>query len=76
MGAKKSHKSFSRYDIMKEIKVSELLIICQRIIQDDPFATVTIRQCQGTDFPPFITIESDEFREEQDNKGEFPRLLL
>lgn len=63
------------HDIMNELPISELYRRCKLIMEKDPFATVTIRQCQGTDFPPFITIESDEFREEQDNKGEFPRLL-
>ena len=63
------------HDIMDELPVSELYRRCKLIMEKDPSATVTIRQCGGTDFPPFIAIESDEFREAEDERGDYPRLI-
>ena len=73
--AKRNLFKDGHHDIMDELPISELYRRCKLIMEQDPTATVTIRQCEGTDFPPFIAIESDEFREEQDSKGDFPRLL-
>lgn len=63
------------HDIMTELPISEVYRRCKLIMEKDPTATVTIRQCEGTDFPPFIAIESDEWREKEDEKGDYPRLL-
>ena len=37
---------------------------------------VCIRQCVGTDFPPFISIESKSEHERMNNEGEFECLTL
>ena len=62
-------------DIMEEIPVTELMRLCKIIINQDPSAVVTIRQTDGTDFPPFISIESQEFHDKTDSEGEFTNLL-
>ena len=63
------------HEIMDELPISELYRRCKIILEKDPSATVTIRQCAGTDFPPFIAIESDAFREKTDLEGDYPRLI-
>ena len=62
-------------DIMGELPVTELMRLCKIALNADPCAIVTIRQTSGTDFPPFIAIESVEFHDKTDAKGEFTNLL-
>ena len=62
-------------DIMEEIPVTELMRLCKVILNQDLSAVVTIRQTEGTDFPPFISIESQEFHDKTDGEGIFTNLL-
>ena len=62
-------------DITCEIPLSELFRLCKVALNEDLGAVVTIRQTQGTDFPPFIAIETQEFHDKTDAEGEFTNLL-
>ena len=39
------------------VPVKELLVTLTDIIEIEPNAVVCIRQCEGTDFPPYLSIE-------------------
>lgn len=62
-------------DIMEEIPVTELMRLCKIVLNQDLSAVVTIRQTEGTDFPPFISIESQEFHDKTDSEGVYTNLL-
>lgn len=62
-------------DISREIPVTELMRICKNVLNQDLSAVVTIRKTEGTDFPPFIAIESQEFHDKTDNNGAFINML-
>ena len=62
-------------DIMEEIPVTELMRLCKIVLSQDLSAVVTIRQTEGTDFPPFISIESQEFHDKTDSDGVYTNLL-
>ena len=55
-------------DIMNELPISEMYRICKAVMEKDPTAIVTIRQTYGTDFPPFIAIESPKFHDKTDKE--------
>ena len=62
-------------DITEEIPVVELMRLCKIALNQDLSAVVTIRQTEGTDFPPFISIESQKFHDQTDDEGIFTNLL-
>lgn len=65
-------KSFRGHlDIDKEIPVSELMRLCKLVLNQDSSAVMTIRQTGGTDFPPFIALESQEYHDYADQEGVF-----
>lgn len=39
------------------VSVKELLEALTIIIETEPDAVVYVRQCEGTDFPPYLSIE-------------------
>ena len=63
-------------DIDQEMPVTELMRLCKLGLNQDPCAVVTIRQTGGTDFPPFIALESQEFHDKTDREGVFENLLV
>ena len=63
-------------DIDHEIPVTELMRLCKLVLNQDLSAVVTIRQTGGTDFPPFIAIESQEYHDHADQEGVFENLLV
>ena len=63
---KKSEFKDGHREIMNELPISEMYRICKVIMEKDPTAIVTIRQTSGTDFPPYISIESEEFHDKTD----------
>lgn len=50
--------------------------LCKLVLNQDLSAVVTIRQTGGTDFPPFIAIESQEYHDQTDKEGIFENLLV
>ena len=56
-------------DIDREISAVELMRLCKIALNYDLGAVVTIRQTEGTDFPPFITIETQEVHDMTDAEG-------
>jgi hypothetical protein len=58
-------------DIDHEIPVTELMRLCKLILNQDPSAVMTIRQTGGTDFPPFLALESQEYHDHTDQEGVF-----
>ena len=73
--AKRNPFKDGHLDIMNELPVSELFRLCKIVLEKDPSAVVTIRQTSGTDFPPFITMESLERHDATDAEGIFTNLL-
>jgi hypothetical protein len=63
-------------DIDQEIPVVELFRLCKLVLEQDPSAIVTIRQTEGTDFPPFIALESQEYHDKTDKEGAFVNQLI
>jgi hypothetical protein len=63
------------FDVTEEIPVTELMRLCKIALSQDLSAVVTIRQTEGTDFPPFISIESQKFHDQTDDEGIFTNLL-
>ena len=71
------NKSFKGHlDIDQEIPVSELMRLCKLVLSQDLSAVVTIRQTGGTDFPPFIALESQDYHDKTDQEGIFENLLV
>jgi len=62
--------------IYHEIPITELMRLCKLVLNQDLSAVVTIRQTGGTDFPPFIAIESQEYHDQTDKEGIFENLLV
>lgn len=63
-------------DIDREIPVVELFRLCKLVLEQDPSAIATIRQTEGTDFPPFIALESQECHDKTDKQGVFVNKLF
>lgn len=63
------YKFKGNLDITEEIKATELAEKLLEIVKVCPNAIVTIRQTEGTDFPPFIAIESPKVHDETDEEG-------
>ena len=68
-------KKFSSMQIMEEISAKELLRLLKNVVALDENAIVTIRQTAGTDFPPFISVESEETHAAVNDKGVYENLL-
>lgn len=68
-------KKFKQTYITEEMRAVNLLPILQDIVNRDADAIVTIRQTWGTDFPPFIAIESEKVHEETDQEGVYTNQL-
>lgn len=64
-------KKFRQTCITEEMRAVNLLPILQDIVNRDADAIVTIRQTNGTDFPPFIAIESEKIHDTMDREGIF-----
>jgi hypothetical protein len=68
-------KKFKQAYITEEMRAVTLLSILQDIVNRDADAIVTIRQTEGTDFPPFIAIESESVHDATDKEHVFANLL-
>ena len=68
-------QAFSSMEIMKEISAKELLRLLKSVVALDENAVVTIRQTSGTDFPPFISVESEETHAATNDEGVYENLL-
>ena len=66
--ARKNEFKDGHREIMSELPISEMYRICKAIMEKDPTAIVTIRQTGGTDFPPFIAIESLDVHNKTDRE--------
>lgn len=62
--------------IEETITASELLSILNNAVAQDPTMVVCVRQYAGTDFPPYISIESKEYHDQLNEENEFINLLL
>ena len=69
-------KSVKHYSIEETITAIELSTILNQAIAQDPNMVVCVRQCDGTDFPPFISIESKEFHDRLNRENQFINLLM
>jgi hypothetical protein len=67
---------FKAMDFDSEIRAEDLLSQLKAIVKQCPDAIVTIRQTQGTDFPPFLTIESKIEHDKNDEEGAFVNLWV
>lgn len=67
--------TFRSVDIDSEISAADLCRRLKLILAQCPDAIVTIRHAEGTDFPPFLTIESRVEHDRQDEAGDFENLL-
>jgi len=75
MGKAKKILIDGNLDITREISAKELLTLLKAVVNTCPDAIVTIRQTDGTDFPPFLSIESQEYHDETDREGVFVNQL-
>ena len=69
-------KRIEKCSIEETITAIELSSILNQVITQDPNAVVCVRQCTGTDFPPYISIESKEYHEQLNEENQFINLLL
>lgn len=52
---RKRNKVIDSFD--SGVSVKELLETLTSIVKVEPDAVVCVRQCEGTDFPPYLSIE-------------------
>ena len=69
-------KRIEKCSIEETITAIELSSILNQVIAQDPNAVACVRQCTGTDFPPYISIESKEYHEQLNEENQFINLLL
>ena len=69
-------KRIKKYSIEETITAVELSAILKQFIEHDPTAVVCVRQCDGTDFPPYISIETKEDYDRLNSENQFINLLL
>ena len=69
-------KRILKCSIEETISVVELSDILKQFIEHNPTAVVCVRQCDGTDFPPYISIESKEDHDRLNSENQFINLLL
>ena len=69
-------KRIKKCSIEETITAVELSAILKQFIEHDPTAVVCVRQCDGTDFPPYISIESKEDHDRLNSENQFINLLL
>ena len=72
---KKKQQLFLSLDYDHVLRASDLLRDLKSVLSVCPDAIVTIRQMTGTDFPPFLTIESPEEFNAQNESNVFENLL-
>ena len=65
------YTKFKAMDFDAEVGAADLLRQLKKIVEQCPDAIVTIRQTRGTDFPPFLTIESPVEHELNDSQSDF-----
>ena len=71
-----ARKRILKCSIEETTKATELVEVLNQIIAHDPEAVVCVRHCDGTDFPPYISIESKEYHDRLNSENEFINLLL
>lgn len=69
-------KRIEKCSIEETITAIELSSILNQVITQDSNAVVCVRQCTGTDFPPYISIESKEYHDQLNEENQFINLLL
>ena len=69
-------KRIEKCSIEETITAIELSSILSQVIAQAPNAVVCVRQCTGTDFPPYISIESKEYHDQLNEENQFINLLL
>ena len=69
-------KRIEKCSIEETITAIDLSSILNQVITQDPNAVVCVRQCTGTDFPPYISIESKEYHDQLNEENQFINLLL
>ena len=69
-------KRIEKCSIEENRTAIELSSILNQVIAQDPNAVVCVRQCTGTDFPPYISIESKEYHDQLNEENQFINLLL
>lgn len=69
-------KSFLDRCIEGTISALQLSEILNKVLAHDPNAVVCVRQCDGTDFPPYIAIESKEQHDRLNKENQFINLLI
>lgn len=69
-------KRIQKCSIEETITVIELIDILNNAIAHDPNMVVCVRQCDGTDFPPYISIESKEYHDRLNEENQFINLLI
>ena len=69
-------KSFLDRCIEGTITALQLSEILNKVLAHDPNAVVCVRQCDGTDFPPYISIESKEQHDRLNRENQFINLLM
>lgn len=62
---------FDFIDIPDNCGHEQFMTLLTEARQQSPKAVVCLRQTSGTDFPPFMAIESPEYHEQCNLEGEF-----
>ena len=69
-------KRIQKCSIEETITATELIDILNNAIALHPTMVVCVRQCDGTDFPPYISIEGKEYHDRLNEENQFINLLI
>lgn len=70
------NKRIKKCSIEETISAIELMEILKQFTENDATAVVCVRQCDGTDFPPYLSIESKEYHDRLNRENQFINLLM
>lgn len=71
-----NRKRIQKCSIENTITAIEFSSILNRALVLDPSSVVCVRQYAGTDFPPYISIESKDYHDRLNEENEFINLLM
>lgn len=71
MARKKSFLDRCIEGTISALQLSEI-----KVLAHDPNAVVCVRQCDGTDFPPYIAIENKEQHNRLNKENQYKNLLI
>lgn len=69
-------KNFDYVDIPNGLETKQFVSILSEARSACPNAIVCLRHTVGTDFPPFITVESPRFHDIANKNGEYELIMI